>query len=178
MRRVAASLILGGLAGALSVFSHAAAGGAVHPGPVLLIVAGSAVAFAAAPARMRGLGGTVGLLIAVQMGAHLWLETVNSHHGTQSHGHGVAGAIEHALSPGMLMMWTHLAAVIVGAVFITVVRPLLETMLARAAIGLIAWPVPAEAPRCIRSLSQTSAHAMRSFLLAHSIEGRGPPVFT
>lgn len=180
MRRVVASLILGGLAGALSAFSHGVAGGPVGLVPLIVIVVVSAIAFAMLPRRMRGLGGVIALLLAIQLAAHLWLEAVHPHqHGGSagSHAHGLAGAIEHALTPGMLMMWAHLLAVIVGAILIVAIRPLLESLLGHVA----SWLTPANrlvsAPTFATRSPWASPRSCRLTLLTHIIEGRGPPVF-
>jgi hypothetical protein len=182
MRRTVASLLLGALAGALSAFSHGVAGGPVGLVPLLVIVVVSGIAFAVLPRRMRGPGGIVSLLIAIQLVAHLWLEAVHPHQhggsaGSQAHGsHGIAGAIEHALTPGMLMMWSHLVAVIVGAILILAIRPLLESLLGHVA----SWLTPAtglvSAPTFATTSSWTSARSCRLTMLTHIIEGRGPPV--
>ncbi len=176
MRRVVASLLLGGLAGALSAFSHGVAGGPVGLIPLLVIVVVSAIAFAVLPRRMRGLGGIVSVLIAIQLVAHLGLEMVHPHqHGT-AHAHGFAGAIQHALTPGMLMMWAHLLAVIFGAILILAIRPLLESLLGHIA----SWLTPANGlvsvPTFATRSSWTSPRSCRLTFLTHVIEGRGPPV--
>lgn len=179
MRRTVASAILGGLAGALSAFSHALAGGALGWSHLLVITAVSALIFAILPRRMRGLGATVVVLIALQFVAHLWLEVVHPHHhgAAAAHAHGLAGAIEHALSPGMVMMWAHLLSVVIAAALIVVVRPLLETLLSR--IGAWAAPTPQwlPIPRPPGGVIESSYSPHRDLLLAHTIEGRGPPVF-
>lgn len=179
MRRIVASSILGASAGALSAFSHAVAGGAVGLGPLLVIMLGSAVAFAVLPQRLRAMTGVVTLLLVLQLVAHLWLEMAHPHgHGAmaQEPAHGIAGAITHALTPGMLMMWAHLLAVVAGAALIVCLRPLLERLLARASRW---WTQPFDTP-VIRRKSWSPAfsalRSVRSTLLAHVIEGRGPPV--
>lgn len=179
MRRVVASLILGGLAGALSAFSHGVAGGPVGLGPLLVIIVASGVAFAALPRRMRGVSGIVTVLLLIQLAAHLWLEAVHPHHhgpAGGSHAHGIAGAIEHALTPGMLMMWMHFLAVIVGAVLIFAVRPLLESILGHAASWFNPEPRIIRVPTFATRRPWSPPRTCRPLVLAHIIEGRGPPV--
>lgn len=179
MRRIVASSILGASAGALSAFSHGVAGGMVGLGPLLVIMVGSAVAFAALPRRWRGLGGTVVLLLGLQLLAHLWLEMAHPHgHGAvvEESAHGITGAITHALTPGMLMMWAHLLAVVAGAALIVCLRPLLERLFAHAVRW---WTRLFESPVLQWKTSSPAFSACRSArttLLAHVIEGRGPPV--
>ncbi len=181
MRRVVASLLLGGLAGALSAFSHGVAGGPVGLVPLLVIIVVSGIAFAVLPRRMRGLGGIVSLLIAIQLVAHLGLEIVHPHqHGgpAGSHAHGLAGAIEHALTPGMLMMWAHLLAVIVGAILIVAIRPLLESLLGHVASWLAPVNGLVSVPTFATRRPWSPPLTCRPVVLTHIIEGRGPPVLT
>lgn len=186
MRRIVTSLVLGGLAGALSAFSHGVAGGSVAAGPLLTIIAASGLAFVALPRRLRGLTGIVSLLIAIQFAAHLWLEVADPHqHGAphvtasgESQAPGLAGAIEHALTPGMLMMWAHLLAVIVGAILILALRPLLETLLGHAATWFTPLVVMGSPVYPAAATAWLQPRNGRPELLAHTIEGRGPPVLT
>lgn len=179
MRRILASLVLGGIAGALSAFSHGVAGGPVSLGPLLIIALASGVAFAALPRRLRGVGGVVALLLVIQLAAHLWLEALHPHHHGAvggSHAHGIAGAIEHALTPEMLMMWMHLLAVIIGAVLILAVRALLETILGHVASWFSPTPGIVRVPVCATRRPSSPPGRLRPIVLAHIIEGRGPPV--
>lgn len=181
MRRIAASAILGGFAGALSAFSHGVAGGAVGLIPLSIIVAISALIFAVLPRRLRGVSGTIAVLIGIQLLAHLWLEAVHPHHpaiaGGHMSSHGLAGAIAHALTPAMVMMWAHLFAVVAGGVLILALRPLMETLLE----AVTSWLSPRRARSGVPALSLPSSWSSprngRPLLLTHIIEGRGPPAF-
>lgn len=75
----------------------------------------------------------VAALLGLQLGAHMWLEAVHPHAhvaaaGGASHSHGVSGAIAHALTPGMIMMWAHFAAVIAAVTLLGLMRPLLHAL--------------------------------------------------
>jgi hypothetical protein len=180
VRRIFASLVLGGMAGALSAFSHGVAGGPVGLGPLLIITIASGVAFAGLPRRLRGVGGIVALLLVIQLAAHMWLEAVHPHHHGVVGGspaHGITGAIEHALTPAMLMMWMHFLAVIIGAVLILAVRPLLETILGHVASWLNPEPGIIRIPTFATTRPWSPPGTCRRVVLAHIIEGRGPPVF-
>jgi hypothetical protein len=178
MRRLITGTLLGAGAGALTAFSHGVAGGAVGVGPLLAVVGVAAVVFAVLPRRLRGLGGLVSVLLVLQLLAHVWLESVHphAHGGSTSHAHGISGAIAHALTPGMLMMWAHLLAVVVGAAAIVALRPLLEAAI-DAISGWWSLPVPSRpAPPRVRWSPTTPASTRRPVLLAYVMAERGPPV--
>jgi hypothetical protein len=177
--RVAKIAAFGAITGGLSAFSHAVAGGMLGGVHLLVITAFSALAFAALQRWMNRPIVLVAALLSLQLVAHVWLEAVHPHqHGGASlggHAHGVAGAIEHALTPGMLMMWSHFAAVIAAVLVYVVARPLvgLLSFCFTSAPQVASTPVAAPIQP---ALPEAWLPVVQQHFLTPVISRRGPPV--
>jgi hypothetical protein len=140
----------------------------------------SAGVFALLHRWMRAPVVLVSALLGLQLCAHVWLEMVHPHahmaaSNAAGHADGVNGAIAHALTPGMMMMWAHFAAVTAGVALYSVARPLMNLVAYVVARLRSPRPVPVAmrlvpAPVFVGGLPQS----LRG--LTYSTPRRGPPV--
>lgn len=136
MSRVITAAAAGAGAGALAAASHAVAGGAISLSATLTISSVSAVLFVLFSVMTTRWSVTqrwstvVTGVVAVQLLAHVWLESVHPHHGaTASHAHGVSGMIAHFFEPAMIMFGAHLVGFLVTVAVIKFAQPLCDSLL-------------------------------------------------
>ncbi|MFY9331338.1 MAG: hypothetical protein WAO41_06630 [Candidatus Nanopelagicales bacterium] len=180
MTRVAAAAAFGALAGSLSAFSHAVGGGTLSMFHLAAISIVSAGVFVLLHRWMRAPVVLVSALLGLQLGAHVWLEMAHPHahmaaSNAAGHAYGLDGAIAHALTPGMMMMWAHFAAVIAGVALYSVTRPLMN-FLAYAVTRLRSPRLVPVAMRLVRVPVFIGGLPQSLRGLTYSTPRRGPPV--
>jgi L-aminopeptidase/D-esterase-like protein len=130
MSRVIASGAVGAGAGLLASLSHAVAGGSMSIAATATISGAAAVLFVIASFFTHRLSAVVAGVVAVQLLAHVWLESVHPHHGAaSSHAHGLSGMLAHFFEPAMIMFGAHLVGFLVTVAVIACAKPLCESLL-------------------------------------------------
>jgi hypothetical protein len=182
MSRAVAGVALGALAAALAVLGHLAGGGASAAVMTALLVAASALVFAAA-AELRAPIWALALLgVMVQVAGHLLLAPLGGHTHVGGHAHGMPGqvrlgsldaAVTHFASGGAAMVTMHVVSFAALLAVLALVAPLtgllvrLERILAPCACPVAPrpWIAFASVPRGLSSLLQDI------------VVRRGPPAF-
>jgi hypothetical protein len=130
MSRVIAASAVGAGAGVLASLSHAVAGGSMSIAATITISSAAAVLFVIASFFTHRLSAVVVGVVAVQLLAHVWLESVHPHHGTaSSHSHGLSGMLAHFFEPGMIMFGAHLLGFLATVALIAFAKPLCDSLL-------------------------------------------------
>ncbi len=130
MSRVIAAAAAGAGAGVLAAASHAAAGGTVSMSATLSISSVTATLFVLFSFFTNKWSAVVAGVVAVQLLAHVWLESVHPHHGATSlHSHGLSGMIAHFFEPAMMMFGAHLLGFLITVAVIVCAKPLSDSLL-------------------------------------------------
>lgn len=182
MSRAAAGAALGALAAALAVLGHVAGGG--ESGAVMtgILVAASALVFAAAAELRAPLWTLAGLGALVQMAGHLLLAPLGGHAGAGGHAHGMPGqaargpldsVVAHLSEGGATMIAMHAISFAVLLVALAVAEPLAGLLLRLVTVlAPSTCEVPGLAPSRARVVILDVVAPLR-----HVVVRRGPPAF-
>ena len=182
MSRAAAGAALGALAAALAVLGHVAGGG--ESGAVMtgVLIAASALVFAAAAELRAPIWALASLGALVQVAGHLLLAPLGGHAHVGGHAHGMPGQVRsgnldavvtHLASGGAAMVAMHAISFAAFVVVVAVAAPLAGILLRLFAVlapctSLAPRRVPVPAGKCIGALTST---------LRYVVVRRGPPAF-
>ena len=182
MARVVTGMTLGSLAAVLAAIGHVAGGGHAAPVLVAILVAASALVFAAAAELRAPVWALAGLGALIQLAGHLMLAPLGGHSGSGGHAHGMPGqaargeldaVLSHLAAGGATMIAMH--AIAFGAL-------LAVLALAAPLAGLLISIARVLAPAAVPLAARRRPHALPalradSIVLRHVVVRRGPPIF-
>lgn len=182
MARAATGASIGVVAAGLAAVGHVAGGGAAAPVLVAILVAASALVFAAAAELRAPLWALAGVGALIQVAGHLMLAPLGGHSGSGGHAHGMPGqaargdldaAVSHLAAGGATMIAMHAVSFAALLAVLALAAPLAGLLISIARVLAPAQVLPTARPRPHAPIAPR-AH---SIVPDHALSRRGPPAF-